>query len=64
MEWTTPFKWAFEVGMWGIGVSILLFVIGIAGLFIYALVRGFGASFRSLATATNKRKRKRLSPID
>lgn len=61
MDWTTPFKWAFEVGMWGIGIFLLTFVAMMAALFIYALVKGFGAAFRSI---DGRRKSKGLSSVE
>lgn len=65
MSWTTPFEWAFQIAMWGIGFFLLALLVGFLALVLYALVKAFTVAFKNVkGNMEDKQKKPNLTAVE
>jgi len=57
IDWVAPFKFAFEAGMWSLGILLCIFVVLLAAFVGYALVAAFVAAIKNARKQKNPRRR-------
>lgn len=64
MSWTTPFEWAFQIAMWGIGLFLVAVLVAFLILVLYALVKAFAVAFKNVKGNMEDKKRPNLTPVE
>ncbi len=54
LDWTEPFKIAFEIGMWGLGWMLVFIIVALFAFLTYAIITAFVTTIRG----KNKRQSK------
>jgi uncharacterized membrane protein len=57
LDWTEPFKLAFEIGMWALGWMLVIIIVAFFAFLTYAIIAAF------ITTVRGKNKRKPKSGI-
>jgi hypothetical protein len=64
MSWTTPFEWAFQIAMWGIGLFLVATLVAFLILVLYALVKAFSVAFKNVRGNMEDKKKPNLTPVE
>lgn len=65
MSWTTPFEWAFNIAMWGLGLFLVAALTGFLVLVLYALVKAFTVAFKNVrGNMEDKQKKPNLTAVE
>lgn len=57
IDWVTPFKFAFEAGMWSLGVILSILVVLVAAFIVYALFAAFVTGIKNARKQKSPRRR-------
>jgi len=64
MSWTTPFEWAFQIAMWGIGIFLLATLVAFLILVLYALGKAFTVAFKNVRGNIEDKKKPNLTAVE
>lgn len=56
IDWVAPFKFAFEAGMWSLGILLSIVVVLLAAFIAYAVVAAFFAAIKNARKQRSPRK--------
>lgn len=62
INWKAPFEFAFELGLWLLGSIMVLFVIFVAVVIVWAIVRGFFKAIKM--SKENNQSKPKLKSVD
>ena len=64
MSWTTPFEWAFQIAMWGVGFFLIAVLVAFLILLMYATGKAFTVAVKNIRGNIEDKEKPTLTAVE